>query len=56
MKVQILTINKAGPEGTLYMPEAGFDPPIIMPEGHYLSLWLTNDLSHHGWITLTNSV
>ena len=20
------------------MPQAGFDPPIIMPEGHYLNL------------------
>ena len=34
-------------------PQAGFDPPIIMPQGHYLNLWLTNDLSNHGWIDQT---
>ena len=28
----------------------GFDPPIIMPEGNYLNLLLTNDLSPHGWM------
>ena len=29
-------------------PTAGFDPPIIMLEGIYLNLMLTNDLSQHG--------
>ena len=33
-------------------PQAGFDPPIIMSEGIYLNLMLTNNLSHRGWISL----
>ena len=31
------------------MPQAGFDPPIIMLVSVYLNLMHANDLSHHGW-------
>ena len=33
------------------MPQAGFDPPIIILVGVYLNLMHANDLSHHGWTT-----
>ena len=31
------------------MPQAGFDPPIIMLVSVYLNLTHCSDLSHHGW-------
>ena len=37
------------------MPEAGFDPMIIMLVNVCLNLTYANDLSHHGWMRYTNN-
>ena len=37
----------------LTIQDGDSNPPIIMPEGSYLNLLLTNDLSYHGWIHIS---